>query len=478
MIDDGELLRRFVADHSEVAFAELVQRHVGLVYGVALRRLGSDRHLAEDVAQKVFIDLARKAPALAPGVVLTGWLFTSARFAASRVARTESRRRHHEEQAVTMTKPLLEPSTTDWSSLRPLLDELIGKLPERDQQAVLLRFFEGHDYAEVGARLAVSADGARTRINRALEKLQALLMNHGVTSTTAALTGALATQSAVAVPEGLVMSITAAAVAGKGTAGVLIFLSMNKAILGITAALAVAGLAGFVIQRQANADLRSENNELLRQSATNAALQADNARLIQNARELADELSVARSEHSELARTREEIATLKRQAATARPGGSAGKSQLAAGMIPTGACANVGMGTPAASYETMMWAHRQVDVDALARLITFGDADKAQAAAQFAGLSEETRAKLGSPEKMIALMFAAGPEHAGFQVVSQTSKDEKTILANIAVQKSDGSISKAQIVFARGAEGWQLVVPAGEVMSQIRKLTGELPPKG
>lgn len=61
MHDDRELLRQFVDGRAEAAFAELVRRHLGRVYAVALRQVAGDSHLAQDVAQLVFIALARKA---------------------------------------------------------------------------------------------------------------------------------------------------------------------------------------------------------------------------------------------------------------------------------------------------------------------------------------------------------------------------------------------------------------------------------
>ena len=69
-IDDTELLRRYAHDKAEPAFAALVQRHLDFVYACALRRVGNDRHLAEDVAQQVFTVLAREARTLAAHPVL------------------------------------------------------------------------------------------------------------------------------------------------------------------------------------------------------------------------------------------------------------------------------------------------------------------------------------------------------------------------------------------------------------------------
>jgi DNA-directed RNA polymerase specialized sigma24 family protein len=96
MMSDSELLRHFARTNSEDAFAELVKRHVNLVYSAALRQMNGDEHFAKDVAQTVFADLARKAASLSRRETLTGWLYTSAHFAAAKIARTETRRRDRE----------------------------------------------------------------------------------------------------------------------------------------------------------------------------------------------------------------------------------------------------------------------------------------------------------------------------------------------------------------------------------------------
>src|SRR5436309_955782 len=98
MQPDNELLRQYGSAQSEDAFTELVKRHVNLVYSAALRQVGGDAHLAHDVAQSVFTDLARKATSLCRRESLTGWLYTSAHFAANKMVRTETRRRQREEQ--------------------------------------------------------------------------------------------------------------------------------------------------------------------------------------------------------------------------------------------------------------------------------------------------------------------------------------------------------------------------------------------
>src|SRR6266704_5070504 len=113
---DAELLRRYADVQSEDAFAELVRRHVDLVYSATLRQTNGDAHLAQDVAQSVFTDLARKARSLAQSVVLSGWLYQATRFAAAKAMRTERRRSTREQEAAAMQDQSRE-SHTDWDQL-------------------------------------------------------------------------------------------------------------------------------------------------------------------------------------------------------------------------------------------------------------------------------------------------------------------------------------------------------------------------
>src|ERR1051326_2281929 len=120
MTEDAELLRRYVANRDDAAFAELVQRHVNLVHSAALRQVNGDAHLAADVTQLVFTDLARKAAAVAGHRVLAGWLFTSTRFAAAKAVRSERRRAAREQEAQLMQEQTHDPAANlEWYRLRP-----------------------------------------------------------------------------------------------------------------------------------------------------------------------------------------------------------------------------------------------------------------------------------------------------------------------------------------------------------------------
>src|SRR6187431_3235813 len=101
MTDDNQLLARFATGSDEDAFRQLIERHLDLVYSAALRRVNGDAPLAQDVAQTVFTDLARKARSLPRDVLLPGWLYEAARFAATNAIRRERRRQSREQEVMT-----------------------------------------------------------------------------------------------------------------------------------------------------------------------------------------------------------------------------------------------------------------------------------------------------------------------------------------------------------------------------------------
>src|SRR5215471_13515852 len=107
--DDLKLLREYAEKGSEQAFAELVHRHLDLVYSAALRQVHSPQ-LAEEVAQSVFTDLSRNAARLKPDTVLTAWLYQVARRTAVDVVRRESRRQWREQLAMELTDMNAQPS--------------------------------------------------------------------------------------------------------------------------------------------------------------------------------------------------------------------------------------------------------------------------------------------------------------------------------------------------------------------------------
>ncbi len=231
-LDDITLLRQYAENRSESAFATLVERHVNLVYSIALRNVGNP-HAAEEITQAVFIILARKANKLPRHVVLSGWLYQTTRLTAANFLRGEIRRQKREQEAF-MESTLNESESEAWLQIAPILDDAISKLGECDRNAIVLRFFENKNLREVGAALGASGEAAKMRVNRALEKLRKFFTKRGVTLSGALIAGAVSNHSVHAAPVGLAKTISAVALA-KGAAASTSTLTLVKGALKLMA---------------------------------------------------------------------------------------------------------------------------------------------------------------------------------------------------------------------------------------------------
>lgn len=286
MDDDSELLRRYVEERSEPAFAEVVERYVGLVYSAALREVGGDTASAEDLSQMVFSELARQAGKLRRHPALAGWLYTAVHRLAANWRRSQHRRAERELAAQVMNEAP-SPTATDtlWQELRPVLDDAMHELRAADRTAVVLRYFEDRSLKQVGEALGLNENAARMRVDRALDQLRRLLARRGVTSTAASLSAALAAGAVVEAPAGLAAGIASTATA----AATATSLSTSVTLLKIMSTTQVkAGLAGLILvtavavptwQQTRIQRLAADNRQLHAQAAQVAPLQAEVGRL-------------------------------------------------------------------------------------------------------------------------------------------------------------------------------------------------------
>jgi RNA polymerase sigma factor (sigma-70 family) len=315
MREDAELLREYVAAHSEAAFTELVNRHIGMVYSAALRQVGGDAHLAQDVTQSVFIDLSRKSGALCSHTSLTGWLYTSVRFAAAAARRSNQRREQRESEAQRMNEPGQEP-VPDWETLGPILDKALHHLGSEDRHAILLRFLEGKTLAEVGRSLGLNENAARKRVERALEKLRNFFGRRGISVSTIVIGDTLKAKAIVAVPPGMAGAITAVSIATPPAIFPLIqIMAITKTQIGAGAVAAAMATAIF-FQTQSVSRLRHENQSLRAQSAQLDLLRAENERLANV--QVPQAGALAADQLRDLARLRAEVGRLKTQLAAAK----------------------------------------------------------------------------------------------------------------------------------------------------------------
>lgn len=315
-----------------MAFTDLVHEHVNMVYAAALREANGNGAEAQDIAQGVFTELARKAQRLLRHPSVAGWLYTTVRHLASNARRSEQRRRTRELEAHTMNELLSETSAEQgWEQLRPVLDDALHDLNETDCAAIVLRFLEDRPLREVGSMLGVDENAARMRVERAKEKLRHLLARRGITSTASGLAAALAIGAITPAPSALGATIATSALATAAMTGeaaassiTLTFIklmSMTKVKLTLAGALVLAGIAVPALQqtrleraKSENAKLRAQQMEPQAQADELAALREEVERL----RGTAPGQSELQTLRQYKAQTEPELARLRKMAGLAR----------------------------------------------------------------------------------------------------------------------------------------------------------------
>jgi RNA polymerase sigma factor (sigma-70 family) len=467
MTEDAELLRRYAETRAEEAFAEIVRRRVGLVYSVALRTTG-DPHRAEDATQAVFADLARKAAALADRPVVAGWLYRSAHYAALGLMRAERHRAAREKEAHLMQEILgTENTAAEWERVRPVLDAAMSQLTDSDRDAIALRFFDGRPFAEIGTQLKLTENSARMRVERALDKLHALLARRGIRSTAAALSAVLAHEALGAAPAGLAASVTCSALAS-ANAGVwslafFKFMATSKiATSGATALLLLAvGTAGYRIYAGRKPEAATAASSVPRAadpklpSSLIASNQSTNPRAASLPTQSQMSPALAAEQWKRFLDT------------TPVPEPLTGPGQVA-WMVPVARWNNVGRKTVGSAVQSQYWAISQGDIDYLRGAIVLDERARRSLPVLLDQVSASIRAEYSTPESLAAFLLASQPVLNGYALslikMGASTDDDEVVLHLVAFELgADRGKGEAQH-FSRSPDGeWLRVIGAPEV---------------
>lgn len=182
-IDDAALMAE-VARGDTVAFERLVERHQSLVIGTVGRMLGSNSDV-EDVAQQVFVRVWKSAPRYRPTAKFTTWLLTITRNLVFNEVRRRKRHPadtldvHEGEEALALTDPARHVPDEELlqAEMQSAIETAIGRLPEKQRMAVVLRRYEGKSYEEIGEVLDLTVAAVKSLLFRARTELRTAL-NH------------------------------------------------------------------------------------------------------------------------------------------------------------------------------------------------------------------------------------------------------------------------------------------------------------
>jgi RNA polymerase sigma factor (sigma-70 family) len=215
-LSDAQLLDRFRArsdlDSAETTFAGLIARHGRMVLGVCRRALQNPDDVA-DAFQATFLILVRKADTVRVEDSLGRWLYGVSRRVSVRARRAVARRSAREVQGIELAAAPAAEANHD--ELRDVLDQEVGRLPDKFRSAFVLCEFEGLAHDEAARQLGCAVGTIKSRLSRAREKLRSRLIRRGIAPAAWALVGESASAS---VPVKLIDATVSAAFAHAGGA--------------------------------------------------------------------------------------------------------------------------------------------------------------------------------------------------------------------------------------------------------------------
>lgn len=233
-MDDQTLLSQYVATGDAAAFAQLTERHLGMVRAVCLRVLGNS-HDAEEIAQECFFELSRHAAEVHTS--LPGWLHRAATSRSLNAIRSRTRRKRRERECGVPEEAATVPAEANDAELRRFVQGALKELPDDLRLPVVLHYVDGKTQRDVALRLGVNQSTISRRMQDALRLLREKLTQAGYAASAPAVASFIR-QHAVASAKGTVTEIAVAGFASQtGTSASL--LSLVKLLA--TASLPILG---------------------------------------------------------------------------------------------------------------------------------------------------------------------------------------------------------------------------------------------
>ena len=167
---DRELVER-VARGDRAAVRLLFMRHHARVYRFAARQTGSDM-MADDIANEVFLELWRQAPAFEGRSEVSTWLLGIARFKALSALRRKKEEWIGDDDAAAI------PDTADTPEVAVMKDDkatalrgMVNALPEEHRTVIDLAYYHAKSVTEIAGILSIPVATVKTRMFYARKKL-------------------------------------------------------------------------------------------------------------------------------------------------------------------------------------------------------------------------------------------------------------------------------------------------------------------
>jgi len=140
-----------------------------------LRRV-SNEHVAEDILQDVFLKIHSRIDTLKDPAKLQGWIYQIVRNAITDYYRDPAAK-PTDELPELLAAPDDSEEDTAARDLIPSMKSFVHQLPHDYREAILLTEYGGLNQRQLAEKLGISVSGAKSRVQRAREKLKEMLLD-------------------------------------------------------------------------------------------------------------------------------------------------------------------------------------------------------------------------------------------------------------------------------------------------------------
>lgn len=141
-----------------------------------IRRRVADESIAEDLLQEVFLKIHQHGNSLKDAQRLESWIYQITRNLIIDHYRSHRQLMTSLDTGEALDLPEDLPDDDIVGELLPCIRAMVLALPEQDRQALILTEYQGLTQKELGERLGLSFSGAKSRVQRAREKLKQALL--------------------------------------------------------------------------------------------------------------------------------------------------------------------------------------------------------------------------------------------------------------------------------------------------------------
>src|SRR5213080_479161 len=147
--------------------------HTGLNHFI-LKRV-PDEQSADDILQETFLKIHTRIDTLRDEAKLQSWMYQIARNAIADYYREQKATVELSEALLLPEEPLVDDDVV--KDLIPSVKAMVDSLPDDYREALILTEYQGLTQRELAEKLGMSLSGAKSRVQRAREKLKTMLLN-------------------------------------------------------------------------------------------------------------------------------------------------------------------------------------------------------------------------------------------------------------------------------------------------------------